>query len=334
MILILARVRKSPPFKIQRKPTKFIWMSKTIAVHNQNFHADDCLSVYFLHNTKEFENANVVRSRDPAILAHCDAVCDTGGVYDHEKRRYDHHQPSFNETFPGSDIPLASCGTVYFHFGREIVTNILAENGRDIGEHVEYVYQAMYHGFLKEVDASDNGVSQYPTDVEPLYMVHTGISQRIVALNIEGSFDQAVALIGNEFKEKLLLVFDSEIPEIDVVKGAFEARFEIDESGLIVVLADNCGFDKHLRRLETESQCNPILFVVYPQTKDNWAVKAISTGRGFERRKKLPFAGFCEPELSQASGVPDGVVVDRAGTLAVFRTREAAVAFAKLAVAA
>jgi uncharacterized UPF0160 family protein len=157
--------------------SEHFFMAKTIAVHDQTFHADDCLSVYFLHHTKEFENAAVVRSRDLAVLARCDAVCDTGGVYDHEKRRYDHHQCSFNETFPGSDIPLSSCGTVYFHFGREIVTNILAQHGRDIGDHVDYIYESMYHNFLKEVDASDNGIDQYPTDVDPLYVVHTGISQ-------------------------------------------------------------------------------------------------------------------------------------------------------------
>jgi uncharacterized UPF0160 family protein len=309
-------------------------MSKTIAVHNQTFHADDCLSVYFLHNTKEFEGATVVRSRDPAVLARCAAVCDTGGVYDHEKRRYDHHQTSFNETFPGSDIPLASCGTIYYHFGREIVTNILAANGRDIGEHVEYVYEAMYHGFLKEVDASDNGVSQYPTDVEPLYMVHTGISQRIVALNIEGTFEEAVDLIGNEFKEKLLLVFDSEIPEIAVVKSAFELRYQVDSSGLIVVMAEHCGYEKHLKRLENETHTEPILFVVVPKTDGSWALKSISTGRGFERRKKLPFVGLKDAELSAACGIPGGIFVHKTGFYGAFTNQESAIAFAKLAVAA
>lgn len=304
---------------------------KRIAVHDQTFHADDCLSVYFLHNTKEFENAEVIRTRDPEVLATCDAVCDTGGVYDHEKRRYDHHQPSFNEKFPGSDIPLASCGTCYLHFGKEIVTNILARYGRDIGEYVDFIYESMYHGFLKEVDANDNGISQYGPDVEPLYFTHTGISARVAMLNTDGTFEEAVQLIGTEFEQMLLRTFDSTIPAIAVTKSSFEKRTEVDPSGKIVVMDESCGFERHLKHLEEETGCEPILFVVSERSDGAWQIKAMSTGRGFELRKPLPFAGLRDQELSDACGIPGGVFVHRNAFLGGFKTKEAAIAFAKLA---
>ena len=66
-------------------------MTKTICVHNATFHADDALSVFFLLNTKEFEGSTIYRTRDPELIANADAVADVGGVYDHEKRRYDHY---------------------------------------------------------------------------------------------------------------------------------------------------------------------------------------------------------------------------------------------------
>lgn len=309
-------------------------MKKKIAVHNQTFHADDCLSVYFLHNTEEFKDAEVIRTRDPEILAKCDAVCDTGGIYDHEKRRYDHHQTTFNEKFPGSDIPLASCGTIYLHFGKEIVTNILARNGRDIGEHVDYIYKSMYNGFIKEVDASDNGISQYGPDVEPLYTIHTGIASRIAMLHMDGTFDEAVALIGREFEEMLLNLFDSRIPAIAVTKEAFEKRMEIDPSGQIILLEEGCSFREPLKMIEEETNCTPILYGIFPNTdKTAWSIQAVSTGRGFELRKPLPCAGLRDQELSDACGIPGGVFVHKGAFLSAFDTREHAIEFAKYALA-
>jgi uncharacterized UPF0160 family protein len=45
-----------------------------------------------LKQTKEFQGATLVRTRDAAKLEECDIVVDVGGVYDPAKHRYDHHQ--------------------------------------------------------------------------------------------------------------------------------------------------------------------------------------------------------------------------------------------------
>lgn len=46
----------------------------------------------------QYEDAVIVRTRDVAKLNDCDIVVDVGAVFDHEKKRYDHHQREFNET--------------------------------------------------------------------------------------------------------------------------------------------------------------------------------------------------------------------------------------------
>lgn len=46
-----------------------------------------------------FKDAEIVRSRDPAVLAEMDIVIDVGGVYDDATRRYDHHQREFTGVF-------------------------------------------------------------------------------------------------------------------------------------------------------------------------------------------------------------------------------------------
>lgn len=38
------------------------------------------------------QDAEIIRTRDPAELAKCDIVVDVGGEYDPKKHRYDHHQ--------------------------------------------------------------------------------------------------------------------------------------------------------------------------------------------------------------------------------------------------
>ena len=54
--------------------------------------SDEALAVWMLKQTKEFQGASLVRTRDPAKLAECDVVVDVGGVYDPAQHKYDHHQ--------------------------------------------------------------------------------------------------------------------------------------------------------------------------------------------------------------------------------------------------
>ena len=63
----------------------------------------------------EYSNAEIVRTRDPELLSQCDVVVDVGGVFDHDAKRYDHHQETFDLTMRkisegniDSDIQLSS----------------------------------------------------------------------------------------------------------------------------------------------------------------------------------------------------------------------------------
>lgn len=38
------------------------------------------------------QEAEIVRTRDTAVLAECDVVVDVGGEFDPKRHRYDHHQ--------------------------------------------------------------------------------------------------------------------------------------------------------------------------------------------------------------------------------------------------
>lgn len=46
----------------------------------------------------EYNDAEIIRTRDMEKLKLCDIVVDVGAEFDHERQRYDHHQREFKET--------------------------------------------------------------------------------------------------------------------------------------------------------------------------------------------------------------------------------------------
>jgi uncharacterized UPF0160 family protein len=132
----------------------------TIGTHHGMFHTDDVLAVAILNEI--FPYANVVRTRDKAVLDMCDYVVDVGDVYDPNCRRYDHHManPPMYEEFP--DIPLSSAGLVWLHHGHAYLKSL------GIGTKValkaptyhlrERVYEAILHDVIIPIDKLDNGV--------------------------------------------------------------------------------------------------------------------------------------------------------------------------------
>lgn len=174
--------------------------SKVIGTHSGSFHADEALAVFLLRQTKEYRDAEVVRTRDPAKLDELDIVVDVGGVYDAEKQRYDHHQRGFTEVFGTGSVDvkeppaeavegkknawfstkLSSAGLVYKHFGREVIANVCGVPESD--ERVQTLWIKLYKEFIEGIDGIDNGVEQYP-GAKPVYSSRTGLSARVGWLN-------------------------------------------------------------------------------------------------------------------------------------------------------
>ena len=329
---------------------------KTIVVHNGRFHADDSLAVYLLHNTDEFKDARVIRTHDEEKIRNADIVCDVGLIYDHNSKRYDHHQPNYSAKFPNCSIPLSSCGLIYLHYGHEIINNLLQKNHRDPGNYLERIYTGMYHKFIKEIDAIDNGFSQ--SQEKPAFTIQTGISARIHNLNPLHSdpqhrsqnqcFFEAVELIGREFEQTLLYYFDSDIKEyaldFEKVRNAYNSRFEIDSSGQIMLFEEQCNWKFILKDVEKQEKDQAkrnrkplpkeILFVIVPKCKndDSWSIfPVIASYKTF--RKPLPSicGGLHDQDLSNACGIPGGIFVPKGAFMGIFSGRENIISFARFA---
>ena len=109
------------------------------------FHCDEVMATTMLLYTKEYANAAIVRTRNDQLLDQLDIICDVGSIYDPERKRFDHHQRSFNVTWDWpakkekvkvqteqqspeeplkrkyEEIKLSSAGLIYKHYGKEVL---------------------------------------------------------------------------------------------------------------------------------------------------------------------------------------------------------------------
>ncbi|EDQ90835.1 uncharacterized protein MONBRDRAFT_20236 [Monosiga brevicollis MX1] len=319
-----------------------------IGTHDGTFHCDEALACFLLKRLPEYQDAEIVRTRDLEKLKACDIVVDVGAVFDPATHRYDHHQREFQETMTTLSggkyrwsTRLSSAGLVYYHFGKAIIAAILPDAS---AEQIDTLFSKMYGGFVEEIDAVDNGVSQYE-EGSPKYHIGSTVSTRVGRINpswketdtdMMPRFERAMALVGGEFVEVLKSYYESWLPARDVVKEALETRFEVDPSGEIIKLPIWCPWKSHLYDLEaemgTEEKPINIKYALYVDSHNAWRVLCASITPGsFVCRKALPEAwrGLRDADLEAKSGIAGATFVHASGFTGGNKTYEGALAMAK-----
>ncbi|XP_074386804.1 MYG1 exonuclease isoform X2 [Zonotrichia albicollis] len=214
-----------------------------IGTHDGTFHCDEALACFLLRLLPRYQDAEIVRTRDPQRLAGCDVVVDVGGEYDPGRHRYDHHQRSFTESMRSlrPDKPwstkLSSAGLVYCHFGAQILAGLLGQP--EDGPVVTALYDKLYENFVEEIDAMDNGIA--PAAGEPRYALSTTLSARVGHLNprwndpdqdTEAGFRRAMELVGTEFLQRLDFYHRAWLPARALVEEAVRCRLESSCAGV------------------------------------------------------------------------------------------------------
>ncbi|EFR00460.1 hypothetical protein MGYG_03462 [Nannizzia gypsea CBS 118893] len=338
-----------------------------IGTHNGHFHADEALAVYLLRLLPAYSTSPLIRTRDPAQLATCHTVVDVGGVYDPSQNRYDHHQRSFDTTFPQHQTKLSSAGLVYMHFGKAIVAQHmgLSTDHQDVNT----IYEKLYADFIEALDAHDNGISVYC----PKTISNAGLEKRfrdgginlgslIGDMNLCGPgekldedtlFARASTFIGETFSRKLHAASSKWLPARATVSQSYHSRLEVHPSGKILLLeSSGIPWKEHLYRLEeeasnsaTENVNNEVFYVIYPESKaedTNWRVQCVPVSESsFESRKALPetWRGARDSELDkiiakemeekQREEIPEGAIfVHASGFIGGHKNKTGALAMA------
>ncbi len=223
-----------------------------------------------------YKDASLLRSRDSSKLATCDIVVDVGGEYNAANHRYDHHQRTFDTSFPDRSTKLSSAGLVWLHFGKSIIA---AETGlSEDAPEVQVLWEKLYLDFLEAIDANDNGISLYDT----ARLAEAGIEQRFrnsgnsisavvgdfnpdwndptpsdpeeVQRAEDARFLEASRFIGDLFQRKLKYYAKSWLPARTMVLSAYADRKRRDPQGRIMVLDQPMPWKSHLYTIEAEAQ--------------------------------------------------------------------------------
>lgn len=286
-----------------------------IATHNGKFHADDVFGVALLKQL--YPDAEVVRTRDPEVLASADLVLDVGAVYDPATLRFDHHQLSSGARDNG--ILYSAFGLLWQHFGKEFCD----------GD--EAVWQRIDSRLVVGIDAVDNGQDLYalndfkvaPLDVSELLGLFNPLGgeeefdvQFFVAVELATS-------VLHRLKAKYVTSLAAERDFVEAFKASPDKRY--------VVL------DRFIPHGGIATKQSSLLFTVFPGATGNWTLQTVRPENSqFGSRKVLPesWRGLNGEALSAVTGVEGSVFCHKAGFIAAAETREGALALLELALEA
>ncbi|RDB31417.1 MYG1 family protein [Candidatus Similichlamydia laticola] len=271
---------------------------RSVGTHDGTFHADEVTACALLLFCDCVDRQNLFRTRDPRVLERCEYVCDVGGIFDPDKKRFDHHQIDYTGDF-------SSCGMVLEFLERK-------------GYFSSYQAKSLRDKFVKGIDDDDCGRYKNEVGVSTFSMV-------VSSYNDLEPFDQEKQTVAfNEALEFCLGYLHRFFRRQDYVLSCFDlVKEKLESSSLALV------FDKHVPWMENfflaGGERHPALFLVMP-SHDGWHLRAIpqSKENTMISRRLLPqaWAGLLEKDFERESGLTGGVFCHKGRFLSVWKCKE------------
>ncbi len=253
-----------------------------VATHSGPFHADDVLAWGLVRVFVDPE-AELVRTRDPAVLAAADMVFDVGGSFDPATLRFDHHQTAYTG-------PRSSAGMVvdWLESAGRVSASLAAFLRTRASDYVDDVDNGR-----RETDAS---VPCFATMVEALNRGAGTLEAFDAQFRVAG--DMATAWVRG------LAAGHAEEEAARTVVQAAMADAEARGSNVIVL-------ESYVRWKPAYfgfgGADHPTDFVAHPGPDGSWRALAIPPVLGsFDQKVPFPaaWAGLVDGELAAVSGVP------------------------------
>ncbi|MCA9355461.1 MYG1 family protein [Candidatus Kaiserbacteria bacterium] len=282
---------------------------QTVVTHSGSFDPDDVLAIASLQLYLGVENTKVIRSRNKEIIDSADWVVDVGGVYDAEKRRFDHHQNGVPKRENG--IPYSAFGLIWKEFGVAIC------DSESLALHIE-------RKLVYPIDAADNHIAiSHPN------------KQDVIPFEFFDVIDAIKPVWGSEES------FDSQfLQAVEFARGLLERKIMHGKARVAVSEKIKANYDSAVRKsilVFSESiprhffiEFQEVRVVVTPvpsPDSDCWMASVIPVSRyGFQNRAIFPesWGGLVDGDLEKESGVEGAVFCHKERYIFVAKTKESA----------
>jgi uncharacterized UPF0160 family protein len=306
-----------------------------LVTHSGRFHCDEVFAYAALRLALGLgapgQDHDLLRTREPELIAAADIVWDVGTVFDPATGRFDHHQRGAPLRPDGT--PFSAAGLIWQVYGERAVAALLAPAGA--GHFAAAIAAELDASVLRRIDELDNGVSA----AGPVVDDALGLGRLVGDFN--PTWDSAEAT-GPGFGDAAFL--EAAALAEGVLRRRVEALRARMAAEAMVLAAHAAGADPRILVLDRGMPWKnavfahdlPVIFTVSPAANGNWMVDAMPPEPGsFGQRLPLPetWAGLEGPALATASGVEDAVFVHVRRFVGAAASRRGAIEMAQRALA-
>lgn len=273
------------------------FFSRSFGTHDGTFHADEVTACALLCLFGLVDNDKIYRTRDPILLSRCEYVCDVGGIYDPEKKLFDHHQLEYK----GS---LSSAGMILLYLKEQGVLN-------------EQDYNFYNNSLIMGVDAHDNG---------------TGLIMQGVCTysQLISNFTPIQHEVSSEIQNQAFMeAFHFALSHLDRLRKRHEYVLSCRETVRIAMQERKewLFFEHSIPWMESffelDGATHPAKFVIMPSGK-HWKLRGIppSLPQSMQVRTLLPieWAGLLDSELKNATNIPGAIFCHKGRFISVWET--------------
>lgn len=276
---------------------------RSVGIHDGMFHADEVTACALLLLFDCIDRGQIYRTRDPLILDSCEYVCDVGGIYDSDRKCFDHHQVSYQG-------PLSSAGMILSYLKQQ---QILSDEE----------YQFFQSSIIRGVDDHDNGRSMQQIGVCTFSHVIANFAPaeyRSSPEELQRLFYEAVDFtLGHLRRLHLRFLYNQSCRQI------VAQQMEHQEVFLI--------FDESIPWLESffflGGKHHPAKFVIMP-SQNHWKLRGIPPDLDHRMQVRMPmpqmWAGLLGKELQEITGLQGAVFCHKGRFISVWETKEDALA--------
>lgn len=275
---------------------------KSFGTHDGSFHADEVTACSLLLLFGLIDRDKVFRSREQEILDRCEYVCDVGGIYDPQIKRFDHHQVDFK----GS---LSSAGMILLYL-------------RDQHFLEPHLYDFYNKSLIMGVDAHDNGLSRPEIGVSSF--------SQVVSNFLPIAYDTS----SDEMREAFFKAVDFVVGHLDRLRQRYDYTLQCQSMVKQAMRETNSYmiFEQSIPWMDNffdlGGEYHPAEFVIMP-SGSHWKLRGIPPSM-FERmkvRRPLPesWAGLHEEELKKVSGIKGAIFCHKGRFISIWETKEDAI---------